>query len=142
MNCEEFRSALDVMFDKAGRGNIGDLPEDMRSHLEKCPFCSEYFETALIVQQTLTDAPVEKIPAELYWRLIKIGKEQSSADRDSFVKQITLYILKILLPVLSLWIIALFISDSTLMVTEVLTVIYALVLMFEKTAKRLIIGRM
>lgn len=141
MNCEQFRDAFDKITDTRKLINKIDLSPVMMSHLEKCGACSEYFETMNMVQQALASIQREKIPTDLYWRLIKLGEKHDRKNWVAFLKPVALNVLKILSPVLPIWIISLFLSDPTRTIIEMLILIFGLALMFEKTGRSLITNR-
>lgn len=141
MNCEEFRDTFDKMSDTGELLNKTNLPSAMVSHLEKCADCIEYFETMDMVQRALTNMQHEKIPNELYWRLIKLGEEHGTANWIAFIKPVALHALKILLPIVPLWIIAPFLPEPARFIIEMLTLIFGLALMFKKLGRRLITDR-
>lgn len=141
MNCEQFGDAFDRISDANKLVKKTDLSPIMMSHLEKCAACSEYFATMNMVQQALANIKREKIPTDLYWRLIKLGEKRDRKNWVAFLKPVALNVLKILLSVLPLWIISLFLSDPTRTIIGVLILIFGLTLMFEKTGRSLITNR-
>ncbi len=141
MSCENFRHVLDEMIDTRKAIGKVDLPPEMITHLEKCTACEEYFETMISVQRMLAEMQRETIPADLYRRLIKLAQEQRTINRHAFRKPVAIYVLKIVLPVLLLWIVALFEPDSARFIIETLTLVFGLTMMFEKTGRRLLTGK-
>lgn len=141
MTCEAFRNSIDRMADSKQTINRDDLSPEMRSHLKGCTTCTEYIEDIITVERILSGTSSNKIPRELYDKLINFGNERRVKVGLKSNKPLILYILKILLPGLSVWIISLFIPYTAQIVVEIVLMTFALVLVFEKIGRRLITDR-
>jgi hypothetical protein len=141
MNCEDFRNSFDELSDSRRWMEKSNLSPDMTAHLEICADCTEYFETMNTVQRTLMNMQREKILPDLYWQLIKLGEKRSTTNWVISMKPVVLRVLKILVPVLPLWIIALFVPEPVRAIIEMLTLVSGLALMFEKIGTAIITDR-
>ncbi len=141
MTCEVFRDSLDRMADSRKSINKDDLSPEMRSHLLGCTSCTEYLESITIVEQILASTSSDRIPGELHDKLINLADERRLKTELTSIKPLILYILKILLPALSIWTIALFIPYPARILVEIALMILGLILAFEKLGRRLVTYR-
>ncbi len=141
MTCEVFRDSLDRMADSRKSINKDDLSPEMRSHLLGCTSCTEYLESITIVEQILASTSSDRIPGELHDKLINLADERRLKTELTSIKPLILYILKILLPALSIWTIALFIPYPARILVEIALMILGLILAFEKLGRMLVTYR-
>ena len=144
MTCEVFRDSLDRMADSRKSINKDDLSPEMRSHLLGCTSCTEYLDSITIVEQILASTSSDRIPGELHDKLINLADERRLKTELTSIKPLILYILyilKILLPALSIWTIALFIPYPARILVEIALMILGLILALEKLGRRLVTYR-
>ncbi|MCL4510979.1 MAG: hypothetical protein M1470_07915 [Bacteroidetes bacterium] len=141
MTCEVFRDSLDKMADSRQSINKDDLSSEMRSHLLSCASCTAHLESVSYVEDILINMQSDNIPSELYENLVGFGKEYRVKAGLVSSKLLVFYILKVLLPALSIWTIALFIPYTARTMVEIVLTIFAMVLVFEKIGRRLVTDR-
>jgi uncharacterized membrane protein len=141
MNCENLRNDIDNAADSRKPLDREGLSPEMRSHLEKCPACARYFESALSAGHAMINSQHVEIPAELYDRLVRLENRDRATDAPAFGRFPIAYILKIILPATLVWIIGMFMPAPTSILVEILLMIFAMVLAFEKIGRRLVTDR-
>ncbi|MCL5268308.1 MAG: hypothetical protein M1469_09430 [Bacteroidetes bacterium] len=141
MTCEDFRNEIDNKADSRQAISPEDLPPQTRSHLDGCASCAQYLESVSTVDQILRNTQSVEIPSELYDTLLTIGYEQRPNSALASIRPMVIYILRILLPALALWIVALFMPAVTRVVVEMILMVFAMTLVFEKLGRRLVTDR-
>ncbi len=141
MTCEDFVNAVERLMDERRYTGIEGLSSDMKSHINQCTDCKEYFRETEIVHESLTRIHQETIPAELYWRLVHLANERERKSSKEFTVMALIGAVKIIVPVLALWIVGLFASPAARITIEIGIYIFGLALAFEKLGRRLITDR-
>ncbi len=138
MNCDDFRKSLDEMADNKELTGRPELPPEMVSHLDNCAECGKLLADAVIVQEYLTNMKRDSIPGDLYWSLIQTSKRRDLYQMNVFIKGIAISTIKILAPVLVLWITTLFWLPTARLFADMAIYVFGLTLLFEKLGRRLI----
>ncbi len=141
MNCEDFRYRSDNMAESRKPVVPGNLPPDMHSHIDKCAACALYLDYARAGADAMLKARHKEMPHELYERLIQLEAEPRGTVRQTFNTSFLIYILQIFIPTMMIWITGEFMPAPASALIEILLMVFAMVLAFEKTARRLVTDR-
>lgn len=141
MTCEDFIEAVEKMMDERRLTGMARLSSEMRLHIEQCEKCKSHFEEMAFIEESLNSVPKENVPPELYWKLMRIAKDQQEKSYFELAKPVFVNAMKIVIPVLAIWIISLFLPAPVRITTGILIYISGLVIVFEKLGRRLITDR-
>ena len=141
MNCEAFRSHADKAADSRKASAWEDLPHEMLSHIEECRECARYFDAIRTGANAMADLQPVEIPADLYATLLDLGMGSSINKSPAFSRQMLVYILRIFIPAMLIWLGGTLLPAPASAVVELALMVFAMVLAFEKTARRLVTDR-
>ncbi len=141
MNCEDFRNRSDNIAESRKPIAPGNLPPDMRSHVEKCAACALYLDYACAGADAMSKARHIEISHQLYERLIQLEAKPRGTVRPTFNTSFPIYILQIVIPATIIWTVGKFMPAPASVLVEFLLIVCVMVLAFEKIARRLVTDR-
>lgn len=89
----------------------------------------------------MINAQRAEIPAGLYDRLVRLEDEVRISRKPAFNMPLIVYIAKAILPATFIWIIGMFMPATVSTLIEILLMVFAMVLAFEKIGRRLVTER-